>query len=128
MCILCILVYFGCKKSPRIAAEERTHIIIFARRRAKELRGKMDDVRGKRRCFVKTYARGMQGGLINIWILLRVCNVFTLAKVKSQRAVALGKFHSIDDVDGLPRGPEIQERVRRGLHQVPRVRNPRTST
>ena len=35
----------------------------------------MDDVRGKRRCFFKTYAKGMQGGLINIWILLRVCNV-----------------------------------------------------
>ena len=78
-----------------------------------------DDVRGKRRCFFKTYARGMQGGLINVWILLRVCNVFTLSKVKSQRAVALGKFHSIDIVDGLPRGPEIQERVRRGLPQIP---------
>ena len=44
------------------------------------------------------YARGMQGGLINIWILLRVCNVLTLSKGKSQRAIALGKFHSIDDV------------------------------
>ena len=124
MCILCILVYFGCKKRSAYArALERTHIILFTLMRAKEwtinifslsrrgrgkreegwcmmydVRGMMDDVRGKRRCFFKTYARGMQGGLINIWRFSRVCNVFTLAKVKSQRAIALGKFHSIDIV------------------------------
>ena len=46
----------------------------------------------------KRVARGMQGGLINIWRFSRVCNVFTLSKVKSQRAIALGKFHSIDIV------------------------------
>ena len=79
----------------------------------------MEDVRGKSGHFFKMYARGMQGGLINIWRFSRVCNVFTLSKVKSQRAVALGKFHSVDIVDGLPRGPEIQERVRRGLPQIP---------
>ena len=50
----------------------------------------MEDVRGKRGHFFKMYARGMQGGLINIWILLRVCNIFTLAKVKSQRQRAKG--------------------------------------
>ena len=45
----------------------------------------MEDVRGKRGHFFKMYARGMQGGLINIWRFSRVCNVFTLSKVKSQR-------------------------------------------
>ena len=52
----------------------------------------------KRRCFFKTYARGMQGGLIKLRRFSRVCNVFRLSKVKSQRAIALGKFHSIDIV------------------------------
>ena len=61
------------------------------RGKMEEGRWKMEEVRGKRRCFFKIYARGMQGGLINIWILLRVCNVFTLAKVKSQRQKAKGK-------------------------------------
>ena len=50
----------------------------------------MYEGRWKRRCFFKTYAKGMQGGLINIWRFLRVCNVFTLAKVKSQRQRAKG--------------------------------------
>ena len=67
-----------------------------------EGRGMMDDVRGKRRCFFKTYARESQGGLINIWRFSRVCNVLhwqrSKVKGKGQRAVALGKFHSIDIV------------------------------
>ena len=46
----------------------------------------MEDVRGKRGHFFKMYARGMQGGLINIWRFSRVCNVFTLSKVKGQKS------------------------------------------